>query len=179
MDSALPVHMPRQTEEPMATKRLPEERLPSEQPAPLEDRVSRRLADALGMPQICRRRACRRTGRCTAEVSTAGEPACIGVLQDCNRQLFVAQKRVAVLCAESFSAWQGLPEAVGPGQSFMLRQGACAAVSALCDSQAVRPAVRGWLRRIRLPPPAPPPRSIAGAFERFGEFLPAEDDGGQ
>ncbi|MCJ9670924.1 MULTISPECIES: hypothetical protein [unclassified Neorhizobium] len=178
MDPALPVHMPRQTEEPVATKRLPEERLPSERPATLEDRISRRLADALGMPQICRRRACRRTGHCTAEVSTAGEPACISVLQDCHRELFIVQKRIAALCAERFSARRGLPGVVDPGQSFMLRQGACAAVSALCDSQAVRPAVRGWLRRIRLPPPAPPPRSIAGAFERFGEFLP-EDDGGQ
>ncbi|MCQ1836955.1 hypothetical protein [Neorhizobium galegae] len=163
----------------MAQKRLPEERSSREQLAPLDARISRNVADSLGMPQMCRRRACRRTGHCAADVSAAGEPACIGILQDCHRELFAVQRGMAVLCAERFSAWQGLPGAVDDEQAFVLRQGACAAVFALYDEQAARPALRGWLRRIRLPPPAPPPRSIAGAFERFGEFLPEEEDGAQ
>jgi len=143
---------------------------------PLETRVSRRTAETLGMPRLCPRRACRRTGRCAAPVSAEGEPECVGVLQKRHRNLFASQRKLAGLCAVRFSERELLPSAENKEEAFILRQNVCTAVAALAEEPANRPALRGWLRRLRLPPAAPPPRSIAHQFERFGERVPDEED---
>lgn len=148
----------------------------SEHLPPLEIRVSRRTAETLGMPRLCPRRGCRRTGRCAAPVSAEGEPECVGVLQKRHRNLFASQRTLAGLCAARFSERELLPEPENEEQAFILRQCVCTAVAALAEEPANRPALRGWLRRLRLPPAAPPPRSIAHQFERFGERAPGEEE---
>ncbi|WP_440410585.1 hypothetical protein [Neorhizobium petrolearium] len=148
----------------------------------LETRISRRLAEVLGMPRLCPRRACRRTGCCAAAVSADGEPECVGTLQATHRTLFAGQRKIAGGCAARFSRRDSLPEAENEEQTFILRLNLSAAVAALAEEPANRPALRGWLRRLRLPPVAPPPPGIARAFQRFGRVAEEEEtfvEGGQ
>ncbi|MBP1845995.1 hypothetical protein J2046_004269 [Rhizobium petrolearium] len=147
----------------------------------LETRISRRLAEVLGMPRLCPRRACR-TGCCAAAVSADGEPECVGTLQATHRTLFAGQRKIAGGCAARFSRRDSLPEAENEEQTFILRLNLSAAVAALAEEPANRPALRGWLRRLRLPPVAPPPPGIARAFQRFGRVAEEEEtfvEGGQ
>lgn len=130
--------------------------MPDKTPLPPRDTaLLARTAEMLALPQrVCRRRECRRRGRCGWFFAATGEPCCLANLDPAQRALFdeLAEK---VRVARDFGSWSGkLVFASAWRADRALQDAAVEAARPLVSGPALRRFRAFAARRESQPPPA-------------------------